>query len=1057
MAAHPTVLRADLLGEVRFSWGDAEVAPRSRKGTALLVALALRDAPFERADLAALLWAPGRVQSVRQELYALRSLPGAEHWLEAAGTAVELRVDADVKRFVLAAQARSYADALDVWTSASGSVAWRDDVWREVERSATSAFGDWLEVERERVRGLHLACLQGRAAELERVGEIAAATRLVDALLGCDPLNETAYRSAMRLAVARGDPHEALALFERCRQVLGAELGVNPLDETVALAREVDATVPQVLRAPRRRLPLPAHATPFVGRALELAALESLLAGDTTRLITLVGTGGVGKTSLAVEAALRCAASFPDGATFVPLAGVEHPDDVPASVAQALDLSLPDDARAEDVVVDALRELRALLLVDNVEHVIAGAGVLGAIAAACPHVRVLATSREALDVPGETIVSVSGLSLPAQEPEDEDVERDVTVGPREALGDAMALFADAARRVDAGFDLDAVTTADVARLVRSVEGVPLAIVLAATWVRHRPLPELVEAVFTAVHDLAAEVGDDVPARHRSLRAAFGHSWQLLGDDERRLLATLAVCRGGFERDAAEAIADASLRGLLALVNKSLLTRDAMGRFAMLETIRASALAEADGAVARDAHAEHYLRWLGGLGSDLEGPNQRAAQRRVSREIDNVRAAFAHATERAAADLIDASLDAYAAFVRLRGHFAEGARTFGAAAASLEHGGSAVSRTVARLRVRRSACLARTSDFDEALDEARRGFAVLGDDPDPRERGVAGCELGFALYLRDRTDESHARYAEAVDAFAEAGDERGRSIGLHGMAKLHFGSGRDEAAEAAYRAALTAARSADDAGMIARAVGGLGMCAATRGDLAEATLHFEEAVRLSRAIDDRRALAASLNNLARAQQLSSRVDASIASLRECISLRREVGDRFGLGLALANLGAAQRVSEPDAAEATLQRALDVFREIDNRSGVILTLNRLADLCLERGDGARAFACRDEALTAALANGETPQALEALVGLAAVAGRKGRLADALTVLAWARDHPQQDHGGAEAARSLIADLSDRAPRDVVARAVRGATAMSQDEVVALARAAASADDP
>ncbi|TVR89384.1 MAG: hypothetical protein EA416_12620, partial [Trueperaceae bacterium] len=411
MEAHANTLRADLLGEVRFSWGGALVAPRSRKATALLLTLALKRTPMDRGELAELLWAPGRVQSVRQALYALRSLPGAAQWLE-AGPEVALRVDADVARFEGAVEVRAYADALDLWSVRSGAMAWRDDLWREAERTAPSAFADWLEVERERLRALHQVCLHGRAAELERMGEVVEASRLIEALLASDPLHETAYRSAMRLAVARGDPHAALAVFERCRQVLERELGVAPLDETITMAREVEATLPQILRAPRRRSPLPAHATPFVGRDRELSEVQRLVRHDATRLVTLVGPGGVGKTSVALEAALRCAPAFPDGATFVPLAGVERPEDVPSSLAQALDLPLADGAHPEHVVVAALREARALLLVDNLEHVLAGAGVLGAIAASCPDVRVLATSREALDVPGETIVPVAGLALP---------------------------------------------------------------------------------------------------------------------------------------------------------------------------------------------------------------------------------------------------------------------------------------------------------------------------------------------------------------------------------------------------------------------------------------------------------------------------------------------------------------------------------------------------------------------------------------------------------------------------------------------------------------------
>lgn len=369
-----------------------------------------------------------------------------------------------------------------------------------------------------------------------------------------------------------------------------------------------------------------------------------------------------------------------------------------------------------------------------------------------------------------------------------------------------------------------------------------------------------------------------------------------------------------------------------------------------------------------------------------------------------------------------------------------------AALEVSRGGS--ERTVARLRIRRSACLARTSDFDESLDEALRGFDVLRSDHDPADRGIAGSELAFALYLRDRVDESYARYAEAADAYVEAGDGSGRSACLHGIAMLHFGTGCDAEAEAVYGEALAAAREADDPGLVARALGGVGMCLSTRGAFDEAAPYLEEAVRLARAIDDRRALAASLNNLARLLEITGRRDASIVVLRECIAVRREIGDRFGLGLALSNLGLAQRETEPESAEATLERALAVFREFDHRSGTILTLNRLASVRFERGDDVSAYAHHDEALALALGKGEWPQALEALVGLGALAGRRGRRGDGLTVLQWALVHPQQEHAGASVARAHIDHLAAGAATEIAAAAAR-AEALSVEDVVALAR--------
>lgn len=490
-----------------------------------------------------------------------------------------------------------------------------------------------------RLDEVHLSVLELLAAADLELGEPAAAVPRLRELVTTHPLRERGWVLLVRALAAAGRRAEALVAFAQARELIADELGADPSPELVEAHLSLLRDEPEPSAGAEAR-GLPTPLTTVVGREQELDRVRTLL--DGPRLVTLTGPGGVGKTRLAIEAASGADA----GACFVELATVTDPTDVARAVGSALGLRLQGSpgGRAESrdgVVAQLVSSLagRALLLVlDNCEHLSAAvAALVGELLAECPSLRVVATSREPLGITGEALVPVAGLPVPPGPEPGIDV-RTARAHP------AVQLLEDRVALVSPGFTVDEDTVEDVVRICRVLDGLPLAIELAAARARSRPLADVATGL-DAPFALLSQGDPAGDSRHRSLTSVIEWSWDLLVDTERALLSRFSVFTGGATPAAVRAVCDLpDTDELLAgLVDKSLLTLHE-GRYQMLSTIRIFAGDRLeDPAPWRDRHAEHYLDLARRADPHLRGRHQLEWLRRLDTEYPNLRAALLWAT------------------------------------------------------------------------------------------------------------------------------------------------------------------------------------------------------------------------------------------------------------------------------------------------------------------------------------------------------------------------------------------------------------------------------
>jgi len=422
---------------------------------------------------------------------------------------------------------------------------------------------------------------------------------------------------------------------DRFANALDVAAALEPLlsDMRYQMTGSMPTVSMQTADEPSAEIPnnLPSRNRGFFGREQELKRIAELLEDEDTALLCLVGQGGVGKSRLALQIAIEQLGktNFPDGIYLVAVDGLSSADDVPLRVAEALEIDAAD--KGWDDVIDAVEDEQLLLVLDNFEQVIEAADNLDELLEACAGVKVLVTSRERLNLEQEQVLDLAGFQIP------ESIEDDFTAFA------ATRFFIEVAKRVKRSFTLEDSNKQHVLDICKQLQGWPLGIELAAVWVKHMPVADIAREISQNIGFLETRTRN-ISERHRSVRAVFDYSWQLLSESERNVLRKLSVFRDGFRREAASAIASASLASLASLVDKSLLQVNEHGRYEhhpLIYQFAAEKLAEDSEALAatEQAHALYYAQLLGTLRPSLRGENRKRVTRIVSEELENVRTAW----------------------------------------------------------------------------------------------------------------------------------------------------------------------------------------------------------------------------------------------------------------------------------------------------------------------------------------------------------------------------------------------------------------------------------
>lgn len=683
---------------------------------------------------------------------------------------------------------------------------------------------------------------------------------------------------------------------------------------------------------------LPAQPTALIGRQAELAAARDDLR-DGVRLLTLTGPGGTGKTRMALAVAAGLVDVFDQGVFFVDLAAVGEPSLVLSAIAQAAQVREVGDGPLLERLQHALRDQRSLLLLDNFEHLLTAAPDVAALLDACPALKVLATSREALRVRWEHEVRVPPLPLP-------DLRHLPELEPLRQVP-AVALFVERARAVQPSFELTAENASTVAAICTSLDGLPLAIELAAARTKLLPPQALLERLSERLKLLAGG-GRDAPERHQTLRNTIDWSYDLLAPEDRTLFAQLAVFAGGCTLGAAEAVCGDVLEALSSLVDRSLLWpaegEEGQPRFSMPETLREyglERLADSGEAEAvRRRHAEHYLGLAEAAEAELVGPLQIAWLERLEWEHDNLRTALRWAMEQGEAVIGMRLAAALWRFWSTRGHLTEGLHWI---EGFISKGDEAPPPLLAKALNGAANLAAARGDLEHAVALYGQSVAMLREQGD--ELGLAAelLSLGNLAYRRGELAGAQSLCTESLELFRGLGDDHGIALALNSLANVAEQSAGATAAGALRTESLQRLRAMQDKRGLTLPLNYPARAPGRREGDPMARALYEESLGRFRRRGDKRGLAMQLHNLALVLHSQGDHSGAAALLEEGVALRRELGDRAGAAHALKDLAAVAR-SQGDVARAAgfLGESLSLFAELNVGWGVAACLEIAAGL-------------------------------------------------------------------------------------------------------------------
>ncbi|MCB0164311.1 MAG: tetratricopeptide repeat protein [Anaerolineae bacterium] len=1016
------MLRLKLLGYPEITIDDQPVTEAlPSKAQAILFYLAVTGQTQSRSALAGLLWgdmpeASART-NLRKALVDLRRISG--DYLDISRHDVAFKsgsnIQIDVARFTTHVESAGTSNISHLQAAVD---LYRGDFLTGFYVLNAPDFENWMLAEQARLRELAVRTLHDLATHHTQQNNPAAGIRCLRRLLTLEPWREEAHRHLMLLLARNGQRGAALAQFDLCREILADELSVEPGVETVALyerikagelkpASTVDVAAKADLTPPINNLlhNLPPRLTPFIGRGQELDRLDNLLHSPDVRLVTLIGPGGMGKTRLALASAERqlppkingspVISPFPQGVYFVSLAQLDAAEHIIPTIADALNYALETGGQknrsAKQQILDYLRQKQLLLIFDNFEHVLEGVDLILDILHTAPAVKIVATSRERLRLHQEHVFAIKGLEFPQQ----------ARVFNHETSLDcpAIELFLQSARRVQPDFEPNADNWLALVEICHLVEGMPLGIELAASWVDMLAIVDIAAEIRANMDFLEADVRN-MPARQRSLRAIFETSWQRLDLPERDVFAQLSVFRGGFTRQAAQKITGASLQMLTKLADKSLLQFDKQrGRYQIHEMLRQYGAEQLittviDKVIIWDRYSAYYCAALHKLQSDLKSGGHRSALALIEADLENARTAWKWAAACRYVDQLAQAMPSLGHFYEWQGRYQEGSEAFETAAAALQSHERELTETdspVIETRLVLAQVLAWQSVFNrllghtDAAESRLNECLILLDDPALAAEEVRPAKAFALLQLGSSTfvanNAIYQRYQQSLELYRQLDDPWGIAMALSSLGRFTRMTGDYVKTQQLWEESLERWRMLGNERGIANALAELSLLARYQSHYAEAERLAQECLLLARDLGNRAAIADGLGNLAMSYYFLGKFQRAHAALVECLALCDDLGDSkssmiacFRLGIANGGQGNFERANH------YAQRGLRIARQVSDSFGITLLQYLIGAIAVCREDFVEAQATLKESVEIGRATGLLTEVSFALQELA-----------------------------------------------------------------------------
>lgn len=815
------------------------------------------------------------------------------------------------------------------------------------------------------------------------------------------------------------------------------------------------------IRPVRSNMPQPF--TPFVGRTAEVAQLGQHLLNPACRLLTLAGPGGIGKSRLAIEFVRQLDApqvDFADGLFFVSLIELSAPQQMSGAIAEVLELSFDGQQEVRSQLLNHLRDKKLLLLLDNFEHLHEGTELVSEILCNGPQVKVLVTSRTALGLPGEWYHPVGGLGVP---------EEGTIRFEKLADYDSVQLFQQCALRASPAFDLS-VESEHVERICRLVEGMPLAIELAAAWLRLLPCARIAHEIKDNLAFLSSPLHSSMP-RHRSMQFVLSQSWQMLTDHERDVMETLAIFQGGFDDAAATEVAQTDLITLAALAQKSMIrfkrehadTDSGRGRYNIHELLRQfvnleAAQRPAAKSAAMQRFSHYYLHWVQRLTAQLFSAEQQIAMARIRTDFDNISAAWNWAVEHREFDSVALALDGLHRFCIIRGRIRESVQLLGYAVEQLQrqHGEPERVELLGHLLACLGSLYADACDSDHAIPLLHQSLTNLRE---PRLRAFASEFLGYAHDCQGDDAKVHEYLQESLAISRQAGDPAGQAHALHRLGIMVGHRGEYRQSKALGQEALTIYRGLQRPDRIAHVLSDLAMQECKLSEYAAATAHLQESLAIARRVGYRYCEAWALYCFAYVAWCEGKdADEARACTREAATLYHSFGGFDILGFNMVKI--VQVLLERGSRQFAVQCAEEyvaLARAFQNDELLCIYLAYLGNAQTANSDFTSARSSLAASLAMARSHDQVSSILLALYHFAEMLVHESRYREhedtmevellALEWLVFLQHHPACSEEYKEKASRLQSEVTDALPAFWVAKAqVRGKN-LNLDELVHL----------